>query len=91
MLVRRWSRSKCRENQAYIAVSSPEFRPRSYMKIAKRSFENVTPPPFWVRVCVCGGGWGTWSLTLRKELVRMFENWVLRGIFGRKRGELQEV
>jgi hypothetical protein len=28
---------------------------------------------------------------LRKELVRMFENWVLRGIFGRKRGELQEV
>jgi hypothetical protein len=34
-------------------------------------------------------GCETWSLTLRKECrLRVFENWVLRGIFGAKRDEV---
>jgi hypothetical protein len=34
-------------------------------------------------------GCETWSLTLREEhRLRMFENWVLRRIFGPRRGEV---
>ena len=34
----------------------------------------------------------TWSLTLREERrLRVFENWVLRRIFGPKRGEIMGV
>jgi hypothetical protein len=34
-------------------------------------------------------GWETWSLTLREERwLRMFQNWVLRRVFGPKRDEV---
>jgi hypothetical protein len=34
-------------------------------------------------------GWGTWSLTLREEhRLRVFQNRVLRRIFGHKRDEI---
>jgi hypothetical protein len=36
-----WSRNKCRENQVYVAISSPECRSNRDVKIANRSFENV--------------------------------------------------
>jgi hypothetical protein len=40
----------------------------------------------------CFYGYGTWSLTLREEhRLRVFENRVLRGVFGAKRDDDSRV
>jgi len=54
----------------------------SVIQVAVQKFKTIIPP-------VVLHGFETWSLTLREERrLRVFENRVLRGVFGPKRDEV---
>ena len=52
---------------------------KKYIKI--KTYRNIILPVFLY-------GCETWSLTMRESRLRLFENWVLRRIFGLKRDEV---
>jgi hypothetical protein len=60
--------------------------PDCYLKTQKLRYTELS-----ISLPVVLYGYETWSLTLReKRRLRVFDNGVLRGIFGRKRDEVTE-